>query len=122
MQRIKLKTELDNLTLLELFWTEPKIYIPQDGYSCYELKDNANVILEFGVNTTQESVELKLKVFDTTLLNLSYEQVKYLDIIDINKGKFSFSFTPETANLESNLQIELRPKIQISGSTVKTCG
>lgn len=39
MKRVKLSTELDELTLLKLFWVEPKIFQPQDGYACYEVTD-----------------------------------------------------------------------------------
>jgi hypothetical protein len=118
MERIQLKTDLDALALLELFWIEPKSHIPQDGYMCYELKDNSGITLVFGVNIIEESVDIKLKIAETTLVTLSYEQVQYFDIIDVDKGIFSFSFTPESLTLNSYVQIELRPKIKISSSII----
>ena len=120
MKRVKLSTELDELTLLELFWVEPKISQPQDGYACYEVTDERGIVLKFGVDIIQESVQLDLSVSNIPIVSFSYEQVEYLDIIDESQGKFAFSFSPKQVNFESQVQVQLRPKIVILGSTLKT--
>jgi len=117
MRRVKVKTELDNLTLLELFWTEP-IIDTKSGYSCYEITDESNVVLKFGVDIIQESVQLDVRVADNSLITLSYEDIEYIDIIDEAQGKFAFSFSPQDSHLDTNVQIQLRPKIKISGATL----
>jgi len=120
MKRVKLKTELDELTLLELFWVEPTISQPKDGYACYEVTDEQGVKLKFGVDIIQESVQIDLKLSDIPIVSFSYEQVEYLDIIDESQGKFAFSFSPKEVNFDSNVQVQLRPKIKISGATLLT--
>jgi hypothetical protein len=51
---MKFCEKFDELTMLELFYTEPKIANPADGYWCYEITDELNTTLRFGMDVIQQ--------------------------------------------------------------------
>jgi hypothetical protein len=119
MKRINLRKDLDQLSLLELFWVEPSILKPKEGYSCYEVIDESGVGLKFGVDTIQESVQLEVKVSDINIVTLSFELVEFLDIIDEEKGQFQFLVSPSAEHTDTKVEVQLRPKIKILGATLE---
>jgi hypothetical protein len=54
------------------------------------------------------------------MLTFTFERVEAIEIIDIEKGKFSFTVAPEIQEIKTNVEVELRPSIRIQGSTLKT--
>jgi hypothetical protein len=120
MKTINLRTDFDELTFLELFYAEPTISKPEDGYWCYEVTDEWGVTLKFGVDTIQQSVQLDVKISGISIVNFSFELVEFIEIFDLSKGQFSFSVSPKDANLDTKVKVELRPKIKIHGATLRT--
>ena len=119
MQRVRLRKEFDPLAFLELFWSEPIIEQPTEGYRCYESIDTSGMTLRLGINSIEESVQIDLKVADKPVAKFSFELVEYIDIIDTDRGLFSFSTSAESSNLEAEVKVELRPQIQVSGATLR---
>lgn len=111
--------KFDQQTLLELFWTEPTKAIPEDGYWCYEVKDYTGTLLIVGIDTINKSIEITLKKLEHHLLSLTFELVDSLEIIDLDQGKFTFTIAPKITEIQSQIQIELRPYITIKGYTLK---
>lgn len=120
MKIIKLRSEFDELKFLELFWVEPTISKPNDGYWCYEVTDELGVKLKFSIDLVQESVQIDVRVSDTPIVIFSFELVQFIEVIDESQGIFSFSVSPEVTNFATKVQVELRPKIKISGATLRT--
>lgn len=118
--KMKLREKFDQLTLLELFWTEPKIANPADGYWCYETTDAAGTIIQFGMDVIQESVQIELKVAGLSLVKFSFELVDAIEILDTDKGKFAFAVAPQIEQTKTRIEVELRPYIKIQGYTLKT--
>jgi len=119
MKRINLRKDLDQLSLLQLFWVEPIISKPQEGYCCYEVIDESGVGLKFGVDTIQESVQLEVKVSNINVVKLSFELVEFIDIIDEEKGEFQFLVSPSAEHSNTKIEVQLRPKIKILGATLE---
>lgn len=119
--KIKLQGGFDELALLELFCEEPKISVPSDGYWCYEVKDALGVRLKFGINIIQESVQIELRLGDSTISNLFFELVKFIEITDYINGKLEFEVAPENENMQTMVKVELRPKIKVDCSTLNLC-
>jgi hypothetical protein len=117
--KMLLREKFDQLTLLELFWTEPIKAIPEDGYWCYEAKDPTGTLLIFGIDTIHESIQVELKNLEHHLLSLTFELVDSLEIIDLKQGKFTFTVAPKISEIQTQLQIELRPYIKIKGYTLR---
>jgi hypothetical protein len=118
--QMKLRNKLDELTLLELFWSEPTIANSDDGYWCYEVKDEKGNILRFGMNAIEESVQIDLKNSDFAQVSLSFELVDTLEIINFDAGKFGFTVAPEVSQAKTRIEIELRPFIKINGYTLRS--
>jgi hypothetical protein len=117
---MKLREKFDELAMLELFWTEPKIANPADGYWCYEVTDKLGTSLRFGMDVIQQSVQIDLKNANVSILTFAFERVEAIEIIDIEKGKFSFVVAPEIQEIKTKVEVELRPSIRIQGYTLKT--
>ena len=117
---MKLREKFDELAMLELFWTEPKIANPADGYWCYEITDSSGIILRFGMDVIQQSVQIDLKNSNFSILTFTFERVEGIEILDKEKGKFYFAVAPEIQDIKSKIEVELRPLIRIQGYTLKT--
>jgi hypothetical protein len=117
---MKLREKFDELAMLELFWTEPKIANPADGYWCYEVTDESGTTLRFGMDVIQQSVQIDIKNANLSILTFTFERVESIEIIDVAKGKFSFSIAPEIQEIKTKVEVELRPSIRIQGYTLKT--
>ncbi len=72
------------------------------------------------MNVIQQSVQIDLKSSIFSLLTFSFERVEAIEIIDIEKGKFSFAVAPEIQEIKTKVEVELRPSIRIQGYTLKT--
>jgi len=116
---MKLREKFDELAMLELFSTEPKIANPADGYWCYEVTDESGTTLRFGMDVIQQSVQIDLKRSSISILTFSFELVEAIEIIDTAKGKFSFTVAPEIQEIKTKVEVELRPSIRIQGYTLK---
>jgi hypothetical protein len=116
---MKLREKFDELAMLELFWTEPKVANPADGYWCYEVTDESGTTLRLGMDVIQQSVQIDLKNSNFSLLTFTFERVEAIEIIDIEKGKFSFVVAPEIQEIKTKVEVELRPSIRIQGYTLK---
>lgn len=112
---MKLREKFDELVLLELFCTEPKMSNPADGYWCYEVTDSSGTSLRFGMDIIQESVQIDLKLSSLSIVTLSFELVEAIEIIDAAMGKFAFVVAPKSQDVETRVQVELRPQIKIQG-------
>lgn len=53
------------------------------------------------------------------MLSLTFELVDSLEIIDLKQGKFTFTVAPKISEIQTQLQIELRPYIKIKGYTLR---
>lgn len=118
--KMKLREKFDELALLELFLTEPKTSNPADGYWCYEVTDSSGTSLQFGMDVIQESVQIDLKISDLDLVTLTFEMVEAIEILDAAEGKFAFAVALKNQEIETRMQVELRPQIRIKGYTLKT--
>lgn len=116
---MKLREKFDELELLKLFYTEPIIANPADGYWCYEVTDSSGTTLRFGMDVIQESVQIDLKISSVSILTFTFEQVEAIEIIDAEKGKFAFALAPKSQELKTRVQVELRPHIKIEGYTLR---
>jgi hypothetical protein len=117
---MKLREKFDELVMLELFCTEPKIANPADGYWCYEITDDSGTTLRFGMDVIQQSVQIDLKNSSFSLLTFTFELVEAIEIIDTVTGKFSFAVAPKIQEIKTKVEVELRPSIKIQGYTLKT--
>lgn len=115
---MKLREKFDELALLELFCSEPKMSNPADGYWCYEVTDESGISLRFGMDVIQESVQINLKSSSLSIVNLTFELVEAIEIIDVAMGKFAFTVAPKSQDVETRVQVELRPQIRIQGYTL----
>lgn len=116
---MKLRKKFDELAMLELFCTEPKVANPADGYWSYEVTDESGITLRFGMDVIQQSVQIDLKSSSFFILTFTFEQVEAIEIIDVAKGKFSFAVAPEIAEIKIKVEVELRPSIRVQGYTLK---
>ncbi|MGA9378730.1 MAG: hypothetical protein WBV73_08170 [Phormidium sp.] len=121
MTKIKLQGGFDELAFMEFFCEEPKISQPSDGYWCYEVKDTLGVTLKFGINLVQESVQIELKLTDSTVVILCFELVKFIEITDYVNGQLEFYVAPENEDMKTLVKVELRPKIKVDCSTLNLC-
>ncbi|MGL5065205.1 MAG: hypothetical protein ACRC62_34985 [Microcoleus sp.] len=117
--QMKLRNKLDEQILLELFWSQPAIANYDDGYWCYEVKDEKENILRFGMNVIEESVQVDLKNANFTQVSFSFELVDSIEIINFDSGKFGFTVAPEVSQTKTRIEIELRPYIKINGYTLR---
>jgi hypothetical protein len=117
---MKLRKKFDEIAMLELFYTEPKIANSADGYWCYEVTDELDTTLRFGIDLIQQSVQIDLKVSHLSIVTFTFELVEAIEIIDAAKGKFAFAVVPKSQDLQTKVQIELRPHIKVEGYTLKT--
>jgi len=117
---MKLRQKFDELAMLELFYAEPVIAIPADGYWCYEVTDASGIKLRFGMDTIQESVQINLKLSDVSIINFTFEMVEDIEIIDPEKGKFAFEVAAKNQEVKTRVQVELRPHIRIEGTTLRS--
>jgi hypothetical protein len=112
---MKLREKFDELTMLGLFYTEPKIANPADGYWCYEVTDELDTTLQFCIDVIQQSVQIDRKVSRLSIVTFTFELVEAIEIIDANKGKFAFAVAPNSKELQTKVQVELRPHIKVEG-------
>lgn len=117
--KMLLREKFDQLTLLELFWSEPIKADSEDGYWCYEAKDLTGTIFLFGIDTIHESVQIDLKNSDHSILTFTFELVDSLEIIDLEQGIFTFIVASNISEIQTKIQINLRPNIKINGYTLK---
>lgn len=117
---MKLREKFDELTMLELFYAEPKIANPADGYWCYEVTDELDTTLRFGIDVIQQSLQIDLKISSLSIVTFTFELVEGIEIIDATKGKFAFAVALNSKDLQTKVQIELRPHIKVEGYTLKT--
>jgi hypothetical protein len=117
---MKLRERFDELAMLELFYTEPKIANPADSYWCYEVTDKLDTTLRFGIDVIQQSVQIDLKVSRLSIVTFTFELVEAIEIIDADKGKFTFAVAPKSQDLQTKVQVELRPHIKVEGYTLQT--
>lgn len=113
MTAIELHNRFDELEMLELFWVEPTQTEPEAGYWCYEVTDELGVTLKFGINIIQSSIQLELKIDRVLIGSFSFETVEAIEILDYQKGQFSFAIDPRNSEIGTRVQIELRPRIQV---------
>lgn len=85
--------------MLELFYTEPKIANPTDGYCCYEVTDELDTTLRFGIDVIQQSVQIDLKFSRLSIVIFTFELVEAIEIINAAKGKFAFAVAPNSKEL-----------------------
>ena len=116
---MKLRQKFDELAMLELFYSEPVIAIPTDGYWCYEVTDASGIKLRFGMDVIQESVQINLKISNVSIFNFTFEMVENIEIIDIEKGKFTFEVASKNQEVKTRVQVELRPYIRIDGASLR---
>jgi hypothetical protein len=109
------------IAFLEFFCEEPKTSQPSDGYWCYEVTDSLGVTLKFGMNIIQKSVQIELKIADTTLGIMCFELVKFIEITDCINGKLEFLVAPQNEEFKTLVQVELRPRIKVDCSTLGLC-
>lgn len=121
MTRIKLQGGFDELAFLEFFCEEPNQSQPSDGYWCYEVTDSLGIILKFGINIVQESVQIELKIGDATIGIMCFELVNSIEITDYISGKLEFLVAPQNEEFRTLVQIELRPRIKVDCSTLSLC-
>ncbi len=117
---MKLREKFDELTMLELFYTEPKIANPADGYWCYEVTDELDTTLRFGIDVIQQSVQIDLKISSFSIVTFSFELVEAIEIIDAAKGKFAFAVAAHSKDPQTKVEVELRPHIKVEGYTLKS--
>jgi len=117
--QMKLREKIDELTLLELFWSEPKIANHEYGYWCYEATDDAGRVIRFCMDVIQESVQIDLKVSGLSLVTLSFELVDAIEIIDFDRGQFAFVVAPDIEQARTRIEVKLRPDIEVQGYTLK---
>ncbi|MFB2976558.1 hypothetical protein [Microseira sp. BLCC-F43] len=117
---MKLREKFDELAMLELFYAEPIIANPADGYWCYEVTDSSGISLRFGMDVIQESVQIDLKISNLSVVTLSFEMVEAIEIIDAEKGTFAFTVAPKSQEINTKVQVELRPQIKIEGATLRS--
>lgn len=116
---MKLRQKFDELAMLELFYTEPVIANPADGYWCYEVTDASGIKLRFGMDVIQESVEINLKLADVSIFNFTFEMVEDIEIIEPDKGKFAFEVAAKNQEVKTKVEVELRPYIRIEGAYLR---
>ncbi|OKH38617.1 hypothetical protein NIES2119_08435 [[Phormidium ambiguum] IAM M-71] len=116
---MKLRQKFDELAMLELFYAEPVIANPADGYWCYEVTDALGIKLRFGMDVIQESVQINLKLADVSIFNFTFEMVEDMEILDPDKGKFAFEVAAKNQEVKTKIQVELRPYIRIEGATLR---
>ncbi len=121
MTTVKLKGGFDELAFLELFCTEPRIAYPREGYWCYEVTDELGITLKFGLNRIQESVQIELKSAESLIGIFSFELVESIEIYDYIDGKFSFYVAPENNDVQTKVNVELRPSIKVDCATLSLC-
>lgn len=118
MKKIELKSGFDELAFLELFLAEPKFSTPEDGYWCYEACDEFGLILKFGVDIIQYSIQIELKISGITIAILSFEAIETIEI-DESGNYLSFSLPTVPSHLKTQIKVEVRPQIKISGASLK---
>lgn len=116
---MKLRQKFDELAMLELFYSEPVIAIPTDGYWCYEVTDASGIKLRFGMDVIQESVQINLKLSALSIVNFTFEMVEDIEIIDPEKGRFAFEVAAKDREVKTKVQVELRPYIRIEGASLR---
>ena len=116
---MKLREKFDELAMLELFYAEPVIANRADGYWCYEVTDESGISLRFGMDVIQESVRIELKTSNSAVFTFTFEMVEAIEINDAEKGKFAFSVAPKNQEIQTKVQVELRPHIKIEGATLR---
>jgi hypothetical protein len=86
------------------------------------LSDESGTTLRFGMDVIQQSVQIDLKNSGFSILTFTLERVEAIEVIDIEKGKFSFAVASEVEvqEIKTKVEVELRPSIKIQGYTLKT--
>jgi hypothetical protein len=116
---MKLRENLDQLTLLELFGVEP--HIIAEGFLGYKITDKSGMCLRFSIDPITQWVQIALDNYleEFSMMVLSFEAVDALDIIDIEKGVFAFDVASDNQAIQIRVQVELRPYIEVTQSILK---
>lgn len=118
---MKFRHKFNELTMLELFYSNPVDSSPQNGRWCYEATDSLGITLRFSVYAIQEIVQLELKLSEhIPSYRAEFEMVDGIEIIDLEKGSFAFEVAPISGKeFKTRVQIELRPVIKIEESALR---
>jgi hypothetical protein len=72
------------------------------------------------MDVIQQWVQIDLKISSLSIVTFTFELVEAIEISDATKGKFAFAVAPNSKDLQTKVQIELRPHIKVEGYTLKT--
>lgn len=112
---LKVPNELD---LLSFFESEPIESEPGNGYFCYKVSINDSNLF-FSYNILESSVQVRLQFEGANKIVISEEMAEEIKIVKgVNTEKLSVTF--KIGNLaQSNLEISIKPQIDISWSTLE---
>jgi hypothetical protein len=103
------------LELIEFFGVQPVERAAEDGYWCFELKDEPGIKLRFSFNVFERSVQTEVSVGDAVIDTVSHELAERLRV---EGAELRGTFT--TADANTLLVLSVTPTIKVRWSTLRT--
>lgn len=104
----------DEADLIGFFGAEPIQRIPEDGFWCYEVRDQRGLKLRFSFNLFERSVQTQLSVGEVVADTVSHELASGLQL---HRAELHATF--DSSDTKTTLVVRLVPSISIKWSTLR---
>jgi hypothetical protein len=105
----------DESELVEFFGTEPVERAVDDGYWCYEVKDERGLALRFSFNLYERSVQTVLMLSGRPVATVSHEAAERMSI---REGKLRCEFSNTSSR--TTLVVGVAAEVSIAWSTLRS--
>lgn len=105
----------DERELIEFFGVEPVERAPEDGYWCFEVKDERGVKLRFSFNAFERSIQTVLSAGDAVFDTVSHELA---DRLQVSGSELRATFA--AADARTLLVISVTPTVNVRWSILRT--
>jgi hypothetical protein len=105
----------DELELIEFFGVEPVERAAEDGYWCFEVRDERGIKLKFSFSRFERSAQTELSVGDVAIDTVSHELAEQLQV---DGAELRATFT--TADAKTLMVVRVKPEIKIRWSTLRS--
>jgi hypothetical protein len=105
----------DEIDLIGFFGAEPVQRVTEDGFWCYEARDQRGIKLRFSFNLFERSVQTELSLGEVAVDTVSHELAGRLQL---HGAELHATF--DSSDAKTTLMLRLTPSISVKWSTLRS--
>ncbi len=105
----------DEVDLIEFFGAAPVQRVAEDGFWCYEVRDQRGIKLRLSFNLFERSVQTELSLGEVAIETVSHELA---DRLQMHGAELHATF--HNGNARTMLVLRLAPSISVKWSTLRS--